>query len=390
MLLDVIILATMAYMAYRWAKVGLVYGFFSLMGFVLGILLGSWLIQFFPNLIGDSSLRLLITMSFIVLSGLIVGGIGEHVGRVLSSKTERKKLRQADSILGALFSIVLAGAVVWMFAAILSTSPFQTLNRAFQESSLVQSINRAFPPAPPVLARIGSDIKPFEFPQVFVGPEPAPVAPVAPTNNATLANIVDAVGTSVVRIEANGCGGQSRGSGFVAAQNTIVTNAHVVAGSNNVTVSDTFGRRRATVIYFNPDLDIAVLSAVNLAGQPLALVDTLSPRGTQAGALGFPGGGNFRANGATVLRSLQARGLNIYGTRNVTRPIYELQTIVVQGNSGGPVVTPDGRVIAVVFARSETNGTIGYGITAPAVKQALAQALAGGGAPVSTSACVAD
>jgi len=388
-ILDIMILLGMVYLALRWAKAGLVHGFFSLSGFLIGLLLGAWLLPFLPRVIFDAGFQLTLSVAFMLLIGIVLGGIGERVGVMLSSKTEELKLKEADSILGALFSVLLAGAVVWVMAAVLSTSPYQNLNRAFQESRLVQAINRAFPPAPPTLARIGSALKPFEFPQVFVGPEPQPIGPLAPESNPDLAEIVRLAGTSTVRIEASGCGGQSRGSGFVAAEGTVMTNAHVVAGADSIIVNDRNGRRRATLIYFDPNLDIAVLSAQNLAGVPLPLLAAAQPRGSAAAALGYPGGGNFRATPAVVSRSLQARGLNIYGTRNVTRPIYELQATVVQGNSGGPVVNADGRAIAVIFARSETNSSVGYAITASAAQAALNAALSRP-VPLDTGACIAQ
>lgn len=374
-LLDILIIILMIVMAQRWARIGLVQGVFSLIGFLFGILLGAYLAPIVLDYIVEPELKIIVAVLGILTLSSIFSSFGERIGQALRSKREVSSLHKVDAFLGGLFSIALAGVYVWLFSAILSGSPYQNINRSLQRSTIVQTINRSLPPAPAFLARIGGLAQSFNFPQVFVGPEPQDVTPVAPPGSAELTAAVAAAGRSTVAIQAVGCGGVLRGTGFVAADNLVVTNAHVIAGTDGVTVTDVSGRKKAQVVYFDPDLDLAILKVNGLAGQPLKLASTIQARGTTGATLGFPGGGDFKATPAAVLTQMKARGLNIYGQRNVERQIYVLQTTVIPGNSGGPVVLADGTVIGVIFAQSLTTPNTGYALTIQSIRPGLAAAL---------------
>jgi S1-C subfamily serine protease len=164
------------------------------------------------------------------------------------------------------------------------------------------------------------------------------------------------------------------GTGFVAATNRIITNAHVVAGVKNLVVIDSNGIHHATVVLFDKDLDVAILQANDLAGKPLALNTTTVADGTAAAILGYPGGGSFTASAAAVLESFAARGRNIYNQGETQRSIYSVKGSVEEGNSGGPLITKDGSVIGVIFAKSTTYDTLGYALTMQAVVHDLEQA----------------
>jgi S1-C subfamily serine protease len=121
---------------------------------------------------------------------------------------------------------------------------------------------------------------------------------------------------------------------------------------------------------------------------PLSLATTDQPRGTIGAALGYPGGGDLTVSPAAILAQRTAVGRNIYDAGLVRRDIYELQAVVRPGNSGGPLVAPDGTVIGVIFATSTSNGNIGYALTATEIIPDLGQARTAD--PVSTGACLAD
>jgi S1-C subfamily serine protease len=204
-----------------------------------------------------------------------------------------------------------------------------------------------------------------------------------------LAAAVQADQPSVVKLEGLGCGGIVDGSGFIVSQNLVATNAHVVAGISRPYVQDSTGTHAAKTVWFDPNLDFAILRVNNLTGGSLKLASTAAIPGQAAAVLGYPGGGPFSANPAAVIDTIRATGRNIYGEGLTVRQVYELKASVVPGNSGGPVVAKDGSVIGVVFAESTTYSEVGYALTSPKLISAVNQA-SSRQQTVSTGQCAAD
>jgi S1-C subfamily serine protease len=190
----------------------------------------------------------------------------------------------------------------------------------------------------------------------------------------------------VVKIEGKGCGGIVEGSGYIAAQNTVVTNAHVVAGVPQPLVLDGNGSHPTKVIWFDPDLDVAVLKVGGLAGPVLTSSSAKVVNGTPAVVAGYPGGGDFTVKAASVLDQFTATGRNIYGRGVTNRDIFELKAEIIPGNSGGPLINKDGVVIGLIFAQSTTYQQVGYALQMSAVLHDLDQALARN-QTVATSQC---
>ena len=224
------------------------------------------------------------------------------------------------------------------------------------------------------VARVGET--PAERAQVFAGHEPTPKNSVGLPDLGQLQAAVDRDKASVVKVEGQGCGGVVEGSGFVVGSGLIATNAHVIAGIAKPYVQDSNGTHTATPIWFDPDLDFAVLRASNLAGHSLVISSSKVASGTPAAALGYPGGGSFKADPAAVLDQFTASGRNIYGNGHVNRAVYEVQADIIPGNSGGPLVGKDGSVIGVIFAQSTTYEHVGYALTTAQVSTELDQAIA--------------
>lgn len=153
-----------------------------------------------------------------------------------------------------------------------------------------------------------------------------------------------------------------------------MTNADVVAGATHIVVRDTVGDHAAVPILFDPEYDLAVLRVHGLADPSLAIDPNFVGRGAGAAVLGYPGGGEFNAQPAGVLDRLDATGDDIYNQKETTRQIYELQALVRPGNSGGPLVEPDGLVIGVVFSRSASDNGIGYALASPGVLKRVHEA----------------
>lgn len=384
--LDIIIILIVLIEAYVWARGGFVRGFFSLGGFLLGLVGGAFLVPLLIGFVAGALSQLLLAI-LVMFTGAI---LGETLGRLISKRLTgfRKKTagESIDGVLGAAFAVCMTLFITWLLAAALAGGPVRALNMQIRDSAIIGALNDQLPPAPRVLSQISSLVGSSLFPEVFIGPEPRPVEPVNPPTEGEVAEALANAGESTVRIEGLGCGGLKTGSGFIAAPGLVVTNAHVVAGLNNPAVVDINGKRAATTVLFDPDLDIAILETEGLAGEPLNVTAQSYSRGTNAVALGYPGGNALEADAAGILQRLRAQGRDIYGRDAVMRTVYALQTEIEQGNSGGPVVLPDGTVIGVVFARSVMQSSTGYAVTSDEVLPLIERAKANR-QPVSTQEC---
>ncbi len=385
-ILDIIIVLIIALEAVRGAQVGILRSVFSIAGFWIGLLIGGLAAPVFMEATTSPAGKLLFALMAIFGFAILGGSIGRAVGIRLRNFTTRLKLEPVDAALGSVFSAALTLFIIWLLVSTFSGLPSRELNQHIHGSAILSQLDNTLPPAPAILARLAQIIDPTGFPQVFVGPEPQPAEPVDPATAEEIEAALAAASRSTVKLESAGCGGLVFGSGFIAAENLVVTNAHVVAGINRPTVVDENGRHRADTVLFDPDLDIAILRTEGLAGNPLEIFDGRVERGTRAVVLGFPAGGPQQADPAGVRRFLTARGRNIYGGGVTIRPVYELVTEVESGNSGGPLVRPDGTVIGVIFARSELTPDVGYAVSSDAVVPLVeeAQDLQ---TPVSTGRC---
>jgi S1-C subfamily serine protease len=385
-MLDLLIVLLLIVQAKRWAEYGFVRGFMSMVAFWVGVLASVLIVPSVVRSFGDPFMRLSLSVLIIVLIASTMGLIGKIIGGKLHLVLHKIKLGQLNKFAGMAFSVVSTLFIVWLLASIFSSAPFISLNRQIRGSAILQALDNRLPPAPTVLSRLSDAISVSGFPKVFIGPEPSSIEPTDPPSSVDLQLALRAAGKSTVRIESYGCGGIKFGSGFVAAPDIVITNAHVVSGVDEPYITDANGQHRSEVILFDPELDIAVLRTSNLAGAPLKLAEFDYPRGTKAVALGYPGGKNLKAVPASVTQNVFAQGRNIYGYSVVNRPVSILQTSVISGNSGGPVVLSDGTVIGVIFARSESLRNVGFAIRSSEVVPLLDQALQRN-QPVSTQSC---
>lgn len=387
-LIDVIIIVAAGYAMVRGYEGGLLRQGLSMVGFFVGLLLGSLLAAKLTSTNTNASLRILLVIFITLGSASLLSGLGEFIGLKLRHAALRLKIQNVDAVFGAIFELLAVLVAAWLLASIFSTTQVGGLNREIKQSKIISALERTLPPAPNVVARLGSIIAPNGFPRVFIGPEPAPETVTSPQAS-DVASAVASDQASVVKITGLGCGGIVEGSGFVASSGLVATNAHVVAGVSRIRVIDQNGSHTATPVLFDPDLDFAVLRTDNLAGAPLALVPHDVPRGTIGAALGYPGGGPFTASPGVVLDETTALGRNIYNQGLTSRNIYELQATIEPGNSGGPLVASDGTVIGVIFAKAISNDSIGYALTSTEINPELRQARQQT-APVSTGGVCAS
>lgn len=377
-LLDALIIILAVSALYRGHELGLTRQLFSTAGFIVGLLLGSvlqrWTIQLGDTPVSRSLIALMTTLglAFLLLA------IGEQIGVRLKSRVQEWKINKLDGWLGSVIGAATLLVAVWLSAAILLTLPLKDTQTQIRGSAIISRLNQSLPPATSVIAGLGHLINPNGFPQVFTGNEPALEGDTTiPGISPQLQQAIDRSKASVVRFEGVGCGGVVEGSGFVIDSDLVVTNAHVVAGVQKIYLRDANGQHTGTVVWFDPDLDFAIVRANNLAGQPLLINNSPVDSGTQAAVLGYPGGGPLNAGGAEVLDRFNARGRDIYNDNITRREIYSLAAKVIPGNSGGPLINAEGSVIGIIFAQSTAYENVGYALTtqqtAAAINQAQAQ-----------------
>lgn len=376
MVVDLLIVISIGFAVFRGFKIGFIRQLCSTVGFFAGLFIGAWLQPHITSLAHSADARAALTMATILGFGLILMSAGEYLGIYLKHHLhlKLKRVNIADNGFGSVLSIITVILGVWLIASILNNYSFAGVQTAVRDSRIVALLNRTLPPAPEATARIGRLIDPNGFPDVFIGNEPIPRGDVDLPALGDLSSAVNATKDSVVRIRSQGCGGIVSGSGFVAGNNLVATNAHVVAGIQQPYIQDVNGSHQAKTVWFDPALDLAILRTSKLAGKRLAFVSAPVASGTPAAVLGYPNGGDFSAKPAVVLDVILAKGRDIYGTGHTLRTIYEIRADIVHGNSGGPLVDKDGSVVGVIFAESTNYNQVGYALTSSKVAEAVSQA----------------
>lgn len=387
-IVDLVIALLLIAAIFRGMRFGLARLLLSSAGFLLGLFIGFWVAKYGSVYIDSPTGKTLYIIGIELLFALALSSVGEVLGIRLSSSAHKFRLNQINHVLGSIFEVAFVLFAVWLVASGLSNIQSYDIGRSIHGSAIIKKLNNSLPNPPDFFAQLEKLIDPNGFPKVFLGSEPEHTTIAA--NPEVDNEVVAKAEKSVVRIEGRGCGGIIEGSGFVVDKGLVVTNAHVVAGVPKPTVVNQTGVFKASPIWFDPDLDIAILNVANLPdpGIPLASNAHLTP-GASAVVLGFPGGGPMTANKAVVIDQVRAVGRNIYNRGVVTRNIYELQTNIKSGNSGGPVIESDGEVAAIVFAKGVSQANVGYALVIdeakPLIEQAKSQRT-----PVSVGSCAAS
>jgi S1-C subfamily serine protease len=297
--------------------------------------------------------------------------VGNLLGIRVRSLLGGRWTSRADAVGGAVVATIVAAIAMWFVALTLSNVPFSPFSRAVHSSSVLRTIDNYAPRPPAALAQLRGLLDRSGFPEAFNNLRP-PVVSGPPPQAAKNPDVLRAA-NATVQIQSRGCGGVLFGSGFPVQKGLVVTNAHVVAGSRRHEVVTNEGvRADATVVYFDPNHDLALLSAPDLEVGPLRLASAPAQRGQKAVVLGYPGGGPQAFIGATIVLRTQPEAPDIYARPQAThRDIYVLHAEVRKGVSGGPVVDVRGRPLGVVFAASTVEHTEGYALTNAEVRRAL-------------------
>ena len=374
---DWIAAGVIALAALNGLRRGLIGGALSLAGIAAGAYFGAKLApQFLSG--AESPYTPLVALIGAVVAGALLQTLASMAGSAIrTSLFALPPLRLLDTLGGLALGAVAGAAIVWVAGAVALHLPGQReLRQEVQRSRILRELNERVPPSR--LLDAIARVDPFLS---ITGPEPR----VDPPDPALLRSpAVKAAQASVLRITGSACGLGVSGSGWVAAPELVVTNAHVVAGMDDPRVDRRDGNYRdAVVVAFDPKDDIAVLRVPGLGARPLQAVE---PRAGRAVAiLGYPENGAFTATPGRIGQTSTVLTEDAYGRGPVQRLITTLRGNVRRGNSGGPAVDFDGNVQTTIFASRVGVEGQGYGVPTRLVREELAGA---SGRPVDTGPCV--
>lgn len=390
--LDVAVLAVAFIAAISGWRSGALGSVLSFAGVLLGAIAGVLLAPHIVSHIAAPRAKLF-TALFLILALVVVGEVaGVVLGRAVRGAIHSRVIRTVDSVIGVGVQLVVVLTAAWLLATPLTQSKDQPeLAAAVRGSRVLAQVNDVAPPwLKTVPKRLSALLNTSGLPAVLEPFSSTPVIPVASPDPALATNpAVTADAPSVVKVRslAPSCQKVLEGSGFVVAPDRVMTNAHVVAGSNSVQVYASGNPLDATVVAYNPAVDIAILAVPHLPPAPLAFAQTQAKTGANVVILGYPGGGNFTATPARIREIIKLSGPDIYRDPTpVTRDVYTIRANVEQGNSGGPLIDLDGHVLGVVFGAAVDDPDTGFVLTADEVAGQLSRI--GDTQAVNTGACV--
>ncbi len=370
------------------ARIGIVRQAGITAGLVLGVFSAALLQSAFATLIEVSRSEIAFWL-LALLSVLVIGlffRIGWAIGSALHKKAESFKfVGFADTLGGCAMAGATVVAVLLFWSSLLVKGPNTLVASQLKDSFVVNGMRQAFPQLPEVVVYAANLMDPHSMPQIFAEAEPVFTGVSVLPDNVFVESVSAKALSAVVRVSGTGCGGQVTGTGFAAAKNVVITNAHVVAGLSAVSVGDQSGTHVAQTVVFDPKLDIAILRVANMAATPLPLKAERLTNGSSAVTFGYAGGA-LGTHPASVLEKLNATGYDIYNQSTITRSVYVLSDAIEHGDSGGPMVDEDGQVVGVVFGKSSNIANVGYALTADQVVPKLA-AVTVDSQPVSTGQC---
>lgn len=386
--LDWVLVVVVAAYALSGYWQGFVAGAFATIGLVLGGMFGIWLA---PKLLGNvqPSFWVSIGAIFVVLLSASIGqAILQHVGARVRSAIRWQPVRALDAIGGALLSVCAVLLVLWMLGVAISGTSIPGITPQVRSSTILKRVNAVMPGvAQQALRAFDNVVGSSFFPRYLEPFAPERILNVAPAPDGVVRDPdVQQASNAVYKVRGNNsCGQGVEGTGFLYAPHRIMTNAHVVAGVREVKVLVGQTLTPATVVYYNPRIDVAVLADDQVTARYLRF-DKGGHRGEVAAALGYPQDGPYTARPARIRDQQRLQSPDIYGNGTVTRDVFALRSVIRPGNSGGPLVSTTGRVLGVIFAASVTDGQTGYALTADQVAAAAAAGL-GATSPVSTGGC---
>ncbi|AZA12286.1 MarP family serine protease [Corynebacterium gerontici] len=388
--LTIVLILLIAFFA-GWRQ-GAVSAVLSTVGVVAGLICGAALAPLMMQISESQALRFILALGVLVL--LVGAGnmAGAAIGAALRDGLLWKRVRWLDSLIGACFQTLAVLLVLWLVSIPVASGLRGQLPKGIQESKILGNVDAMAPaPVKALPSKISAMLNESGLPPLVSpfthGTQPSVEAPNIQVKDEAL---MQRLRPSVIHVlgESQSCARRLMGSGFAVDDQHVITNAHVVAGTQTVSLDTVLGLKEAQVVYYNPELDIAVLSTQSLDVPPLQWAPQPAHTGDDAIVLGFPQSGPYTASPARINDRITISGPNIYADGRVEREAYTVRGNIRQGNSGGPLVNANGDVLGVVFGASVDSSDIGYALTAQQVQDAIGD-VRQLNEPVDTRECVA-
>jgi len=386
-LVDIVLLVLLVCALAVGAGRGLLANLGTLLGLVAGGAAALWLVPIVNDLVPLQGARPVVVVALIVVLLIAGRAVGSAIGSGLRRGVDRTRLRGIERVLGGVAGVVVAALAIALAGGAVVATGTPVISAALGSSHVLRTIDALTPdPVDEVLAQLRGAVTDDALPRLgeLLGPGGTTAVPVIELDDPVLARAA----ASVARVSgtAYACGTSATGSGFVIADDRVVTNAHVVAGVERPLVElPGRGAAEGTIVYFDPVDDLAVI-AVDDADAPALLLAPVLAAGTTGVVQGYPLGGPFTMGAAEIVSMGTVPVPDIYDESIAPREVYALAALVRPGNSGGPLLTLDGQVAGVVFARGEEGADRGYAMTTTELAPVVA-ASPGLSAPVASGAC---
>ncbi|MFI1995095.1 MarP family serine protease [Actinoplanes sp. NPDC020271] len=365
---DVILIVLMLLFAISGYRQGFVIGALSLGGFFSGVLIGLQLGPLLAKQFADGTVRMIVALAVILALAVLGQTLAGWLGTSLRKAIFNRPLQHLDDAGGAVVSVVAVLLAAWLVAVPMGSTPFPGINKAVRSSAILGGINGLMPEQAQALSSaLRETLDTNGFPDVFGGLARTQAKEVAEPDPALRnSKIVQTSKQSVLKVlgAAPSCSRRIEGTGFVYADERVMTNAHVVAGTRDVVVETTKGQIEGTVVVYDPKRDLAVIRVPGLKAPVMPFVTKKAASGASAIVLGYPQDGPYNAQSARVRDVGDITGPDIYESGDVTREIYTIKSLVRSGNSGGPLIAPDGEVLGVIFAAAADDKNVGFALTA--------------------------
>ena len=372
----VLVLIALAYAVSGYWQ-GFISGAFATSGLLLGGLFGIWLA---PLLLGDAEPSLWVSLGALAVV-LICASFGQAIlqfaGTRLRDRITWQPARALDAVGGAVLSTAAVLVVAWALGVAVSGAGLPTVSKQVRSSAVLSTVDSVMPgEADQALKAFNEVVGSSFFPRYLEPFAPERIINVGPPMGIIGRDPdVRNAAVSVLKVRGeNDCGRGVEGTGFLYSPNRVMTNAHVVAGVDNPTVLVGEEEVPGEVVYYNADLDIAVLAVAGV-DRPFLQFDKGGEPRDSAAVLGYPNDGPYNVQAARIRGEQRLRSPDIYGDGTVVREVFSIRSLVRPGNSGGPLVSEGGDVLGVIFAASVTDRDTGYALTAEQVAQGAAQGI---------------